>query len=573
MVSAIYRFKYALSRVFDDNLETTQWKNVLDYTIIGLILLSTAEVFLSTFEGIAERYSAILNAIDLFTIAFFTVEVTLRIWCADLLDDRYKGFRGRVRYCLSFFGLIDILSTYTYYLTWFVPLNYAVFKSLRLVRVLRVFRLLRIFRFLKSIRLMGKAMQKCKTEMLISIQFLCIITLILSFILFFVEHEVQPDVYDNGWMSVAWAFAQYVGDPGGFADTPPMTTLGQVIAFLVGVLGVAIFAIPAGLIGGAFSDVMADEQHEEDVNTWCQKLHMAFVRLLDRPTGYYIAPRYLSVMEIQARIGLKEDEIMEAAQRNDHFRIINLSCTEPTDRHPYDRLAVEHFPLNTIYGNKIDRGSRITIFTPSNIVDPVMGWWGYYLAKIGGFNYISRELGVTRPYRSFYTYDANNLHEHQQVFMDDLNSMLTTSDSWVFTILAASGQNEQEWPTQFHFEYGGKKGDQTYEDPHITLNDPVRFESFYQTFSHLLEEKYKLYSDKQLYHDTSKANIFARHLDKQVNAIYLRVAWSVTCWDMRAIQIAQDMATVMNQQLDAGHSQSPSSELSVKDIAYDGYQL
>lgn len=45
-----------------------------------------------------------------------------------------------------------------------------------------------------------------------------------------------------------------------------------------------------------------------------------------------------------------------------------------------------------------------SIFAPSNTVDPIMGWWAYYVALIGGFNYISKELGQTRPYQSFYTY-------------------------------------------------------------------------------------------------------------------------------------------------------------------------
>lgn len=149
-------FKRKLARVFDDNLETNQWKNILDYTIIGLILLSLLEVFLSTYDDIAERYGKILHFIDVFTTIAFTVEVTLRIWCADLIDDKYKGFWGRVRYCFSFYGMVDFLATYTFYIALVLPMNYAVFKTLRLVRVLRVFRLLRVFRYMKSIRVLGR---------------------------------------------------------------------------------------------------------------------------------------------------------------------------------------------------------------------------------------------------------------------------------------------------------------------------------------------------------------------------------------------------------------------------------
>ena len=93
----------------------------------------------------------------------------------------------------------------------------------------------------------------------------CIITLILSFILFFVEHNAQPQVYDNGWKSVVWAFAQYIGDPGGFANTPPVSFVGRLIACVIGVLGIAIFAVPAGLIGSAFTEVMDKDSKTEEL--------------------------------------------------------------------------------------------------------------------------------------------------------------------------------------------------------------------------------------------------------------------------------------------------------------------
>lgn len=176
------KLKQRLGRVFDDDLKTWQWKNIADWTIIGLIIVSTVEVFLSTFDSISQRYSGWLKAIDLFTTIFFTVEVTLRIWCADLIDPKYKGFWGRVRYCFSFDGLVDLVSTYSFYVALLFPVPYAALK------VLRVFRLLRVFRYMKSFRLMGDAFRSKRSELWISLQFLCIVTLILSFLLFFVEH-------------------------------------------------------------------------------------------------------------------------------------------------------------------------------------------------------------------------------------------------------------------------------------------------------------------------------------------------------------------------------------------------
>ena len=562
MNSKVQTFKQELNRVFDDNLRTKQWHNFVDYAIIGFIVLSTVEVFLSTYDGIVERYGTWLHAIDYLTTAFFTIEVTLRIWCADLLDPKYKGFWGRVRYCFSFYGLIDILSTYPFYLHFFMPIPYVALKALRIAR------LLRIFRYMKAFSILSRAIRAKKNEMIVSLQFLAIVTLILSFVLFFVEHEAQPEVYDNGWTSVVWAFAQYIGDPGNFADTPPITFTGRIIACIIGILGIAIFAVPAGLIGSAFTEVMEKDEKKEKIEGWKERLHLAFERKEDRLTNFQIVPRYLSVTEIQARLGLKEDEIFEAVSNSNDFRFTNLACTRPADEHPEDKLAIEHFTINTCYGQCIDRGSKITIYTPSNIVDPIMGWWGYYLAKIGGFNFIGRELGKTRPYGSFYIYDKSKNIEGGEECLADINRLANSDDHWVISVLAASGANEPTFPTQFHFTYGAKKGDETYDDPNITLNDIATFEQIYQAFNSLLSEKYQFSADKQRYHTNASKLFFARQLEHKLNAISLRVAWSVTCWDMRAIQIARDLAQIINQQIN--HCDNPIvPELKKKGIGYN----
>ena len=560
-MTKIQTFKQELARVFDDNLHTKQWHNYVDYVIIGLIMLSTVEVFLSTYDGIVEKYGKWLHFVDYFTTFFFTIEVSLRIWCADLIDDKYKGFWGRVRYCFSFYGLIDILSTYPFYLHFFMPMPYVALKALRIARLLRV------FRYMKAFNVLSRAMRAKKDEMWVSVQFLTIITLILSFILFFVEHEAQPEVYNNGWTSVLWAFAQYIGDPGNFADTPPITVTGRIIACIIGVLGIAIFAVPAGLIGSAFSEVMEKDERKEKSEGWAERLHLAFERKLDRPTGFQIVPRYVSIVEIQARLGLKEDEILDAVASSDEMRLINLACTQPVELRPADKLAVENFVVNTPYGCCIDRGSKITIVTPSNIVDPVMGWWGYYIAEIGGFNFVSRELGQTRPYHSFYQYKPENLAAHQHDFMSDINRLVDSEDKWLFSVMAASGANEPEYPEQFHFGYGAKKGDDSYMDSDITLNDTQTFEAFYQQFASLLESKYHLHAEKQKYHNNAVKILFARHLEHRINAITLRVAWSVTCWDMRAIQIAQDLANTINTII-AKTDVPVNSDLKVKQMGY-----
>lgn len=560
------RIKKELARVFDDNLRTRQWQNVVDYIIIGLIVISTIEVFLSTYENIVEKYGHILKFIDWFTTIFFTIEVTLRIWTADLQDARFKGFKGRLRYCFTFYGLIDILSTYSFYLHFFMPMPYAALK------ILRVFRLLRIFRYMKSFRILGDAISSKKQELTVSLAFLSILTVILSFLLYFAEHAAQPELCENGWKTMVWAFAKYLGDPGKIADFPMVTFWGNLIAIIVGVLGIAIFAVPAGLISSGFIEVMDERRKTEETKKNVEKMHLAFERKLDRPTGFQIVPAFVSIADVQSRLKMSENDIFDALANAEDFRLVNLAATQPADQHPEDRLVIEHYQLNRPYGICIDRGSTVTIVSPSSLVDPIMGNFSYYLAKIGGFNYVSREIGETRPYKSFYLIDKAKEPPFLKEYMEDLNRFATVDGSWIITFLAASGANEPEYPTQFHFTYGGEKGDETYNGENLTIHDIETFDLLYRDLSSRLEKEFGYISDCQRYHDSANPKLFVRHLEypEKVNAVMIRIAWKATCWDMRRIQIAKTLSDAFATYL-LGGINPYSDELKKKGMGYSDY--
>lgn len=537
-------FKKKLARVFDNDLRTKQWENYPDYVIIGLIVISTLSVFISTFK-VSPLCERVLAIIDLITVMTFTIEVSLRIWTADELDERYKGFWGRVRYCCTFYGMIDIISTYTFYVSLFLPLQYSVFKSLRVVRLLRG------FRYMHSFRLLRQALSSKAREMWVSLQFLVIVTLILSFVLFFYENHAQPEVFDNGLRSLVWAFAQYIGDPGGFADTPPITFVGRIIAGIIGLLGIAIFAFPAGLVGAGFSEAMEEEKRKKEIAKNTQKLNMAFERRLDRPTGFYVVPQYLSICDIQTIMRLKIDDIFDVVESSNNFRLINLAVTQTIDEHPQDKIAVEHFLVNRPYGYCIDRGSKVTIVSPSSLMDPCIGNFSYYLALIGGFNYISREHGELQPYRSYYSFaDRYNHEENLPLYMEDLERLTSRKDSWTLTPMVASGANEPGYPTVFHFSIGGAKGDERFEGENLMVKDLTAYRSFYDDITRELERKYAMASDHQRYHNTSSPNIFARKYEQgkgSENNIILRIAWSACLWDSRRIAIAKTLADALNR--------------------------
>ena len=565
---AFKKIRQAIAAALDDE-KNSRIDRIVDWTIISLIIISTLEIFLSTFPKINDKIGGVLNIIDLITTIVFTIEVTLRILVAGDIDPKYKGFKGRLKYCFSFYGLIDILATYPFYLGFIFPIPYSAFK------VLRIARLLKIFRYMTSFKLLKAAFMSKKAELAVSLQFLCIITLILSFILFFVENKEQPDVYTNGWKAVLWAFNQYIKDPGGLAYTPPVSMVGKLIAVAIGILKIAIFAVPAGLIGSGFLQAVNAQKERETLKSLSEKMHLAFERKLDIHTGMYFSPISLPFADVQASQRLAEADIYKVIDISEDFRVVNLATTIPSDRMSPDKLAIEHFIVNRPYGCFINRGSEITIVAPSSSWDPAIGYYAYYLAKLGGFNLISRELGVSRPYRSFYNQTHTENVPGLEEFMSDLNSVATGSESWVITLLPASGANEPEFPTQFHIEYGGVKGDESFSGTDLLVKDIDKADALFTDIESTMEDAYGFKTDRQRYHNTSSPNIFLRKLEhsKKVNGFVLRIAWSVFLWNSRKMEIAQSLADVLNRNIRKEKVHPVDNELKVKNIGYSDYKL
>lgn len=561
-------FKHKLALVFDDNIKTVVWRNYVDYTIWALIALSTIQIFLSTYDSIVAKYGFWLEIVDIFTTICFTIEVSLRIWTIDLVEPKYQGWWGRVKYCFSFYGLIDVLSTYSYYVNFFIPLPVTMLKAIRIAR------LMKMFRYMKSFRLLTNAFASKKSELFVSMQFLVIVTMMLSFILYFSEHDAQPEAYSDGIVSVVWAFMQYIGDPGGFAENSPVTFVGRVIACVIGILGIAIFAVPAGLIGSGFTEAMEKEEKAEKTVANVEKLRLAFERKLDRYTRIQATPQFVSIADIQARLRMSIDDIFDAIDHSDHFRLVNLAATRTVDERAEDKLAVEHFHLNRPYGYMIDRKSNVTIVSPASLVDPCFYHFAYYLAKICGFNYVSRELGVVRPYKSFYLLGEETMEQAgAKEYYDDLNMLTRGNNKVVVTLLVASGANEPVYPTQVHFGYGGKRGDESYDGADLTIKNVPLFDTMYKEMSDRLEKEFSIKCDRQRYHDTASTKMYLRHLENKDNieGIVIRIAWSECMWNPAHVQISQTMGEVINKYYDNDKSVGTSEELKAKGIGYDGY--
>ena len=562
-------FKKKLAQVFDDDFRTRplEWKNYVDFVIIGMIVLSTISVFLGTFQ-LSEGFRRCLNVFDWIVQIFFTVEVSLRIWAADQISDKYEGFGGRVLYCLTFFGLVDFLATYPVWIGVAFPglLSAGV---IQLFRVLRVARLFRVFHYMKSFRFLGTAIQSKKKEILMSLGFITVITVILSFILFLVEHDANPEMIRDGWKSLVWSFSKYIGDPGLITDIPLETPGGSAIAFLIGIMAIAFFAVPIGLLSAGFQETLEKDAREKELTEFKHKVKRMFRRSVNKSFREYLTnqpdggganfkfmlfvPARVPVAKLQVRQGMTLDDVIETCKENKDLRLKNLTSAVSDEELAADKFIVEHFPLNTEYGCKIQRNSRVTIVCTSSWDEVGIGWFTYYLALFGGFNYVSREIKLSEEPDSYFNFTADvsdRLEKKRAKFLADVIDGENTS--WV--IIFDEHIKNSDNTVDFHFADTLKSGSSS------TVTDQDQYKRLVDGFSSLMKEEFDLetaFNSKRYPLVKSNLGYRIREQRPDINAFVLRPSSELINFNARKLCIAYRMALIIGEMLDPDHRIRP----------------
>ena len=423
-----------------------------------------------------------------------------------------------------------------------------------------------------GLRLFKTAFMNTRRQICVSGIFLVAITCVLTVFLYLAESRVDPNF--SFWDAFIWPYEKYLGDPGKVVDDPLISPIGKLIATLVGIMGVAIFAVPAGLIGSGLTDAMDEEKREKELEEFRARMRKSFRRVLNKKTQYRVVPRRVPVISLQAKKGMSEKDVIDTVSKFKEFRLRNLAASQVVSEHPQDRLVIELLPLDeqtvdgyiiehTDYGIKIDRDSNVTIITPSAATENSIGHVGYYLAQFGGFNYVSREFvtDVDEPV-SYYKIEGERKEWEKplQKFVDDIRQLSEDSQHW--NIILVSSDNVYE--TQFHFVHRAKEETGL---PHTTL-DEDRFLEFYAAFSEKMKAEYEYLSDMdQEYKPVGNKNIgVITGGGTKNNAITLRISYSVTTWSSSSAPIIVDMAKVIKQYVEKPERSTFEDEPSWKDV-------
>jgi len=238
---------------------------VFDTTILTLIFLNVIAVIAGSVQSIQSRYGPFLRVFNACSVIVFTVEYIARVWSCTI-DPRFrKPLSGRLRFAVRPMPIIDLLAILPFYL----PFLGVDLRSFRIIRLLRIFRIAKVGRYYASLNLIKYVLKEKKEELLLTTGLMAILLILSSSVLHFLESAVQPELFSSIPATMWWSVATLTTV--GYGDMYPVTLMGKLFASITAILGIAMFALPTGILGAGFVEAIQERKKPNKACPHCGK--------------------------------------------------------------------------------------------------------------------------------------------------------------------------------------------------------------------------------------------------------------------------------------------------------------
>lgn len=204
-----------------------------DKWIVAAILVSIGVVVVDSVPSWHRRFGGPLNVAEWFFTILFTIEYLARL----------ASVQRQLRYALSFFGIVDLLSVLPTYLAFFFPELHALI-DVRILRLLRIFRIFKLADYIVEYQMLAEALAASRRKILVFLSAVFMVVLIMGTLLYVIEGP------EHGFVdiptSVYWAVTTVTTV--GFGDITPKTDAGRFIASCCMLLGWGTLAVPTGIV-------------------------------------------------------------------------------------------------------------------------------------------------------------------------------------------------------------------------------------------------------------------------------------------------------------------------------------
>ena len=222
--------------------------SVYDYFMMAVIVFSLVPLAF-------KEELAVFVLIDKTAVTIFIIDYILRIFTADYKMG--KGIGSFFLYPFTPMAILDLLCI----LPSLSIINggFKILKVFRLIRTLRVFRVFKAVRYSKSIKMI-KGVFKTQKKPLLTVGMLAIAYVLISALVIF---NVEPDSFNNFFDAIYWATVSLTTM--GYGDIYPVTTIGRIVTMVSSVFGIAIIALPSGIITAGFMEELNKKNDEQDI--------------------------------------------------------------------------------------------------------------------------------------------------------------------------------------------------------------------------------------------------------------------------------------------------------------------
>jgi voltage-gated potassium channel len=209
---------------------------VYDYAMIVVIIVSLVPLAFKT-------DTQVMKLVDKATVTIFILDYLLRWMTADYKFEE-KSAKAFIRYPFSVMAIVDLVSILPS-LT-IINSGFKVLRILRMIRAMRVLRVFKAMRYSKSFEIIGNVLHSSK-DSLVAVCALAGGYIMVSALIIF---NVEPDSFQNFFDAIYWATVSLTTV--GYGDIYPVSTLGRVITMISSIFGIAIVALPAGIITAGY---------------------------------------------------------------------------------------------------------------------------------------------------------------------------------------------------------------------------------------------------------------------------------------------------------------------------------
>ena len=215
-------------------LSDTPVGRAFDVVLLWLIGLSVLTIILESVDEIRLPSVGFFNALEWIFTVLFTAEYLARLW----------SVRRPLRYALSFFGVVDLISILPAYLELLIPGTHYL-MALRVLRLMRMFRVLKMAEYLGEASILLAALRASRRKITLFLTTVIGIVLVEGTVVYVLEHEANPD-FANIPQAIYWAIVTITTV--GYGDVAPITVPGKMMASIIMLTGFAIIAVPTGIV-------------------------------------------------------------------------------------------------------------------------------------------------------------------------------------------------------------------------------------------------------------------------------------------------------------------------------------